>query len=227
MKDFQKVGGVGAVLQAAFFVLLFVYVFVVLPSQGLAGPTALTDPAKALPFAANSPILSLVNLIFVPLVIGIILVVLALYERLQGGSPGVVRIATAAGLVGTALFLARAMIGFVAPSPLAQLYAHNPAGAGAAYIALSSVIGGLGDAATFAVGSFQLLVSWAALQRGGLPKPLSYLGLLAGAVGILAFTIPQGGLIGAAIALVWSLWLGVVLLRVQSIKQEATATAEA
>ena|SRR5712691_9700813 len=83
MKDFQKVGGVGAFLQAAFFVMLFVYIFVVLPSQGLAGPTALNDPAKALPFAANSPILSLVNLIFVPLVIGIILVVLALYERFK------------------------------------------------------------------------------------------------------------------------------------------------
>ncbi len=225
MKDFQKVGGVGAFLQAAFFVMLFVYIFVVLPSQGLAGPTALNDPAKALPFAANSPILSLVNLIFVPLVIGIILVVLALYERLQAGSPGVVRIATAAGLVATALFLARAMIGFIAPPQLAQLYAHNPAEAGAAYLALSLVIGGLNNAAIFAVGSFQLLVSWAALRTGGLSKPLSYLGLLTGVVGILAFTIPLGGLIGAAITLVWSLWLGVVLLRAQPIKQEAIATA--
>ena len=74
------------------------------------------------------------------------------------------------------------------------------------------VADGLLTAAIFASGWFVFLASWAAL-RGGLPKILSYLGLLFGAVSILAFAIPPFILIGVLLGIVWGIWLGIVLLR--------------
>jgi hypothetical protein len=109
--------------------------------------------------------LTILSLIYVPLFFGILLVALALYDRLQADSPGLVQFATVAGLVSSVLFLARAMIGFAALAQLTQLYPHNPAGAGATYLALRFIVSGLNVAAVFAVGWTILLASWAALRR--------------------------------------------------------------
>ena len=67
-------------------------------------------------------------------------------------------------------------------------------------------------AAIFAAGWWALLASWAGLQ-GGLPKILSYLGLLFGALGILSFAIPPFNPLAALFGIVWSAWLGIVLRR--------------
>jgi hypothetical protein len=60
-----------------------------------------------------------------------------------------------------------------------------------------------------------LLVSWAALRTGGLPKGLNFLGLLVGVVGILSLLpglTDLTGLFGIS-QLIWYVWLGIVLLR--------------
>lgn len=222
MKDVQKFGGIGALLQAGFFAALLVLDLFVLP-----GPSTLNEPAKALPFAATSPLLSILSLIYIPLFFGIILVALALYDRLQADSPGLVRFATVAGLIGAVLFVARGMIGFTGLAQLTHEYVQNPAGAGGAYLALRFVVSGLNVAAVFAVGWTILLASWAALQTGKLSRALNYVGLLAGAVGILSSVIPYGGLIGSGITLVWSVWLAVMLLVPQLERREAAVPAGA
>jgi hypothetical protein len=67
-------------------------------------------------------------------------------------------------------------------------------------------------ASIFAAGWWALLASWAGLQ-GGLPKILSYLGLLFGAAAILSFAIPPLNPLSALLGIVWSAWLGISLLR--------------
>ena len=64
-------------------------------------------------------------------------------------------------------------------------------------------------------GLWTLLISWAALRAGGLPKVLNYLGLLVGMVGILSLfpgLTDLTGLFGIS-QLIWFVWLGIVLLR--------------
>ena len=64
-------------------------------------------------------------------------------------------------------------------------------------------------------GLFTLLVSWAALRIGGLPKALNYLGMVVGLVGIVS-TIPGlNDLVGifAISQIVWFVWLGIILSR--------------
>ncbi len=60
-----------------------------------------------------------------------------------------------------------------------------------------------------------LLVSWAALQAGGLPRALNYLGMVLGASGLLT-VVPALEVLGAVFGLgliVWFAWLGIVMLR--------------
>jgi hypothetical protein len=60
-----------------------------------------------------------------------------------------------------------------------------------------------------------LLVSWVALRAGVFSKALTYLGMVIGAAGLLAY-IPALGQIGVVFGLgliVWFAWLGIVMLR--------------
>ena len=60
-----------------------------------------------------------------------------------------------------------------------------------------------------------LLVSWAALRAGGLPKALNYLGVVVGVAGLIsAFPgLRDVGMIFGLGQIVWFVWLGIVMLR--------------
>ena len=60
-----------------------------------------------------------------------------------------------------------------------------------------------------------LLVSWAGLRGGGLPKALNYLGLVLGVAGLLT-AVPALEMLAFVFGLgqiVWFVWVGIVLLR--------------
>ena len=60
-----------------------------------------------------------------------------------------------------------------------------------------------------------LLVSWAALRGGTLPKALNYLGVAIGVAGLLT-VIPALEMMAFVFGLgqiVWFVWLGIVMLR--------------
>ena len=61
-----------------------------------------------------------------------------------------------------------------------------------------------------------LLISWAAMRAGGLPKALNYLGMVLGVAGLISTAAPVLKDLGVAFGLgiiVWWIWLGIVLLR--------------
>jgi len=212
MKSLQTVGGIAALLQGVLFVVFPVFLFVLLPSQGLGaatGPDALGSPSEVLPVASKSPLVQIFSLLDVPVAVCLILVVLTLHERLQANSPLVMQIATASGLIATVLFLAVGMARFTGVSQLARLYPQDQAGVATAYLAAGVVIEGLNNGGVFAFGWWVLLASWAGLRTGWMPKLLGYLGLLFGVTGIITFALPVPPVLG----IVWFLWLGVVLWR--------------
>jgi hypothetical protein len=213
MKDLQKAGGSGALLQALYFFAILLIVALILPGQGFTGLDALNDPARVLPFWSTSPVLYVLNLLDLPNAVGLTLLVLALDERLHHGAATQIRLATAAGLVAVSLFLATGMTAIIGMPPLASLYPRNATGASAAYLAVNAVNGALGFAAVFAYGWWLVLANWAALKINGLPTPVSYLGLLFGGICILFFAIQLLAPLTLILGLVWSVWLSVVLLR--------------
>jgi hypothetical protein len=208
MKGLQKIGAIGALLLGVAFVLLILGDAVIQPSLGLNTPADLANPAKVF------PLVSTLRLVFaVPILFGVAtsLTALALDERLQARAPALMRISTASGLAGAVLFLAAGIFSFVGLPELAGVYAENPASVTPAVFAVADTVAtGLLTAAIFASGWWVLLASWAALQ-GGLPKLLNYLGLLFGAVSILALIIPPLAAVGGFVGLVWAFWTGIAL----------------
>ena len=115
-------------------------------------------------------------------VFGVFLVVLslALYERLKAGSPAVAQTATAFGIIWAGLVIASGMVANVGTGVVVDLYSRDPAQAASLWLAVNSVVRGLGGGNEIVGGLWVLLVSWAALRAGELPRLLNYLGLVLG-----------------------------------------------
>jgi hypothetical protein len=147
----------------------------------------------------------------------IVVLALALYERLKDGSPSLALIATAIGLIWATVLIAYGMISNYGMGIVVDLYSTDPAQAGTVWLAIASVVDGLSGASGEILGGpWVLLVSWAALRAGELPKALNYLGLVLGVAGILSI-IPALFLMLALVfgmgKVVWLIWLGIVMLR--------------
>jgi hypothetical protein len=216
MNSARYSAGVGAVLQGVFFLLVLAVIFAVLPGLGFQGPNDFADPAKVLPFIVTQPLIAF--LLFpgdVLFAVFLILTVMGLHEHLQIQSPAIVRMATAAGLIATALILANGTIGN-SLYQLARIYAQNRGATETAFLTLNLVSSngvGLVSGGIFAYGWWAVLISWVALRAGVFPKWLNYLGVLFGVAGIGAIAILPLSFLGPVVGMVWCLWLGVVLLR--------------
>lgn len=209
----QKLGGIGALVAAATFVFGFALFATALSDYTTGDPT----PAESVAFVADHEgLLSLWNAaIFILFGIVLVPLVLALLERLRPGAPALAPIAATFGVIWSGLVVAAGMIGNIGLGTVADLRGTDPAQAEAVWSALDSVQNGLGGGNEIVGGLWVLLVSGAALQTRALPRALNYLGLAAGAAGIVTI-VPALELVGAIFGLgliVWFVWAGVLLLR--------------
>ena len=208
MKASQQAGGYAALVQAAAFLLSPINFIVLLPSLGI-DPTAIPDPAKILS-VVNSPILYVGSLIQILLAATVVIIALTLYDRAGGNGSNRMRWAVAAAVIGSTLLLSAAMINVGSLRTLPGIPAEYQAN----LLLTARVIGdALLAAAFFAVGWSFVLAGWAALQHGGLPPSMSILVVLGGIAAILTFIIPALRPLTAIVNLLWSLWLGIMLLR--------------
>ena len=96
------------------------------------------------------------------------------------------------------------------------LYGKDPTQAALTWQGFEVVASGLGNGNGEILGGLMtLLISWAALRTGGLPKLLNYLGVVVGLVGIVS-TLPGlsalAGIFGMS-QIIWFVWLAMILLR--------------
>ena len=213
MNDLQKMGGVAALIEAATFVVGIALAFTILAPYA----TGDLDPGQTVAFLAdNGAILYLWNLIiYVLFGVFLVVLVLALYERLKAGSPAMAQTAFAFGLIWAGLVIASGMVFNIGLGTVVDLYSEDPAQAAAVWLAIASVQDGLGGGNEVVGGLWVLLVSWAALRAGGLPSALNYLGMVIGVSGLLTI-VPALEVLGAVFGLgliVWFAWLGIVMLR--------------
>ncbi len=97
-----------------------------------------------------------------------------------------------------------------------DLYGNDPAQAATVWLAIESVGDGLGGEFEILGSLWVLLISWAALRSGGLPKALNYFGMAISVAGILSVVPALFGVLGIIFGLgkiVWYIWLGIVMLR--------------
>lgn len=212
MKTLQKFGGLAALYLAAAYLVGIVLFLVVLDYPSI------TDPAQKVALLVEMQMVTFVTNLLMFVFFGVILVILALalYDRLKSGAAALVQVATVIGVIWAGSLVASGMIANAGIAPVVALYAEDPSQAALTWLGIETVANGIGNGNGEILGGlWTLLISWAALRAGGLPKGLNFLGLLVGVVGILSL-IPGltdlTGLFGIG-QLIWYVWLGIVLLR--------------
>ena len=213
MKTLHKFGGFAALYLAAAYLIGMVLFLVVLDYPSITNPAqkvALNVDKQMVIFSTNL-------LMYVFFGLFLIILSLALYDRLKSGAPAIMQVATAIGIIWAGSLMASGMVANAGLDAIVPLYAKDPTQAALAWQGIEAVSHGLGFGNGDILGGLlTLLVSLAALRAGGLPKGLNILGLLAGAVGIISI-VPglsemMGGIFGL-ISIIWFIWLGIVLLR--------------
>jgi len=213
MQNSQKMGGIAALYAAAAYLFAMVGYLLILDILGVVDPVQ-----KVALLVDNQAFLYILNL-FVYVVWGVFMVVLALalYERLKAGSPAIMQTATAIGIIWACVVIASGMVANIGMETVVDLYGKDPAQAATVWLAIESVVDGLGGTGGEILGGLLvLLVSWAALRAGEFPRALNYIGAVIGVAGILSTVPALYGVLGplfGVVQIVWFIWLGIIMLR--------------
>ena len=211
ISDLQKLGGISALIEAALYVTGFALFLTVLDPSGYEGHV------QQVAFLADNQVASYIANLLIYVVFGVVLVVLvlALHARFKNDSPAIMQTATAFGLIWAGLVIASGMIANIGNSTVIGLFSENQDQAVSLWLAIITVQEALGGGNEIVGGLWVLLLSWAALSAGKLPKVLNYIGVLVGLAGILT-VVPAFDVLMDVFGLgqiVWFAWLGIVMLR--------------
>lgn len=213
MTRLQRAGGIAALIEALAYVVGFAAMATLLNP----GDTTGWNAAQKLAFVLERKDLFQAWTVFIYLVAGALLVVLAvaLHERLKSAASGLMQVATAFGLIWAGLVMASGMIGIVGLEAVALLHTRDVAQAASAWTVIGTIQDALGGGVELVGGVWVLLISIAAQQAMALPKVLNYLGFLIGTAGILTVAPPLRDLVAVFGfgQIPWFVWIGVVMLR--------------
>lgn len=200
MSNFQKIGGIAAYINAGVSVAILVVAF------GLIGFAALTDNSKLVELAISNPTPLFIQdtLKLLSAIITVVLII-ALFNILKIHAPKIMSVATVIGSLSVLCLVINAGLSFFLVSQanndtLISAESSNQ---------LNGIIALLGMAVIFLNGIWYLLISRSALRHNQFPKPLNYLGTGMGLLSLL----PPLGILVLVLNVVWSLWLGQVLLK--------------
>ena len=212
MNGLQKWGGVAALYQALAYIIGFIGFIAVVNVGGIADPSA-----KVTAIVENQGLLTTLHLIvYVAWGAAMVVLSLALHERLDGHKSALARTATAFGLIWAVLVIASGMIYNVGMETVSSLYATDPEQAASVWLAIESISNGLGGGVEVVGGIWVILLSISALRSGNFSRAFNYLGLVIGAAGVVS-VVPAlseiSGIIFGLTQIVWFAWLGIARLR--------------
>ena len=216
MKDFQKAGGISAIISSASYIFAIgLYMTLMMP---LANPnlgiheymTALI-PMKSLVFIWN----------FSMYIIhggSLVVLVLALYERLKISSPRLALVASGFGCIWTGFVLLSGFINIWGNEALISLYGRNPDQAETFKNALTFITLGIDSSDRFIGSIWVILVSLASFKSTKFPKILNIFGLILGfGVLVLGLIMPVNDTTASLLfglgTIVWWLILGIKMIR--------------
>lgn len=215
MNNIQKMGGIAALYMATAYTVGITLFLFVLNYAGI------TDPAEKLAILIEKQTLiySMNLILYVIFGVFLIMLMLALYERLKVNASAMTTLGVIIGIIWAGSLIASGMVSNAGIPLVVTLHSTDPAQALLTWQQIETVASGLGNGNGEILGGLMtLLISWSALKTGGLPKPLNYLGIVVGLVGIVSI-VPSLNDLTAVFGLtqiVWFVWLGVILLRSRS-----------
>lgn len=203
----HKIGGFASIVLGC---ILAIYVALLL--LGVFQSVGWEDPVKALEAAAGtSPVTQFIShLLGVIGSITVVLIVLAVRDRMANMAPNLMRIVVIGGSVGGALWLTARMTETV------SLPAILDAKDASAYMGVMALNDGLLGASEFALGWALFLIACVALKYRDLPKMLCFVLGLKGALMIVTFGVSALQTAGVVLGIISYPWLGIMLLRSKS-----------
>jgi hypothetical protein len=212
MKQLQKWGGAAALFEALAYIIGFIGFIAVVNVGGIADPL---DKVAAI--VANQGMLTaLMLIVYVAWGASLVVLTLALHERLNGKNSALARTTTAFGIIWSVLVIASGMIYIVGMETVVALQATNPEQAATVWLAIGSIFNGLGGGVEVVGGIWVLLLSVAGLRNGRFSRLFCWFSFVVGAAGLLSI-IPALSEITASIfgltQIVWFAWLGINMLR--------------
>lgn len=213
--NLQKAGGIASLIEAATYIIGFALLTTLLADAGFGEDGR---DANLLAFiVSNQSLMYLWNfIIYIVNAVFLVVLVIALHDRLKAATPGLSQVAAAFGLIWAGLVLASGMLANISLAEVSALYALDHDEALVMWATLSNVQEGIGGGNEITGGLWVLLLCWAGLRGASLPKGLSWLGVIIGLAGI-ATVIPGmselGGVVFGLGFILWFVWAGVHLLR--------------
>lgn len=212
MKHLQKAGGIAALAHAAAYIVSMIIGVV------LMFPILDAEPGAYLAFLTeNQTFVYLWNLIaYWVSAIALVILVLALYERLKHGSPALAQTAAVFGFIWAGLIIASGNLMLSNIGAVTGLAAQDPTQAVTVWSALEAVENGITSGNELVGSIWLLLVSIAAWRAGELGRGLNYLGMALSVAGILTLVpvLAEGTIMIFGLgSILWCIWLGLVLLR--------------
>lgn len=214
--DLQKAGGVSALVASATYLFAMGMMLTVLAPMADSGMSY----EKYLEFNTANKALIYIWYFAMYLINGVSLVILslALYERIQPQAPAVMKIATVLGLIWASFVFLSGFITIHGTEYVINLNGSNPVQAEMLKKLIETVTLSIDHSDRFLGCLWVGLVSMAALRSGTLPKALNILGIMISILGLVGVLIPQLNALSYAFgvgAIVWWLFLGFFMLSKQ------------
>jgi hypothetical protein len=211
----QKVGGIAALYIAMAYLAAIPYFVLLVNYPGVVDPVE-----KVILLRDNFASMYWMHVVsFEFVALALIVVTLAVYQRLKDFAPSAAQFATVVGLIRAGLLLASVMVFNYGMGAVVRLYATAPDQAVSAWQVIEPVATALGGTGGELLGGvWFLLMSVAALRAKVFPSALNWLGVGIGTAGILSLVPALSGLEVAygLLQIVWFFWLGIVLVRTGS-----------
>jgi len=220
LKKLQKIGGICAIIEA----LIYIFAFIIYGGV-LVYPSENASAVEKLNFLTdNYLILSILNFISYVL-FGILLavLVLAIHQRLEKFSPYATKLTSTFGIIWVGLVIASGMIANIGLNSVIEIGIEEPENAMVIWSCITIISEGLGGGNEIVGGIWVLLLSLIALKRRLLSKPLIFLGIIVGTVGVL--TIYPLGIFTEVFGIsqiIWFFWIGILMIRKPSTETRIT-----
>ncbi len=211
-ENLQKLGGISALYGAvAFLTAIIFFLFIVdYPS--------ITNQMDKIELISNyEGFFTLMYLIsYVIFGFALVILSLALREKLKKTESSLLNIATAYGIIWATLLIGSGMVFNSGIKVAVDLYAIDPVQAVSVFTGVEAVSLGLGFAYGEIIGGLWIFtISLIALRGNVFQKGLNYLGLVIGIIGIISI-IPMlndlAGLFGILL-IIWFIWVGIILIK--------------
>lgn len=214
MNKLNRAGGIAALFEAAAFIIGFFVLFTVLGPARYGSMSLPAGQHVAFLVANQSMMVAWNLLIYVAFGAALVVLSVAMHERLRPVAPSLSNVAGAFGLIWAGLVLASGMVANIGLGAIVKLHATDPESAATLWQSYMVVTNGIGGGNEIVGGLWVLLVSLAALGTTGMPRLLAYLGIVVGAAG-LATIVPALEEVGAIFGLGligWFAGVGLVML---------------